>query len=438
MSQCLRESVRRVSGWVIACLVAVLATCWGAPSSFASSSPSIEQLEQAVAALEARVNALAPLQQRVKILEAKLKQYETASAVVQPEAPASTGLILASLTGAGPASDPMRLAAPAQDAASDPQSGWAGLYWGTSVGFGATGSSSRYWNNHRSQDIYGSSNTYSSQSEDYSYSDASAGHSIRESIEHISGGSEGTEWNSGALADLYLGASTHITPRIIAGVQVEGGLSQMLFQSTIPRESLASRSTERTRSTSKSGDGDTSRSRSKGSSSEVQSYIYDEQNKLELDWMFSVIGRAGYLAAPNTLLYGLAGWTYGHFTADDLPFNVGYGQISDFGSHGITVGGGLEQKLSSKWSLRAEYRYTNFGKENFSKKAHLTNSISSKSSSRSADSSTCCDGYTSEGSSQDSGTSSSTYRETYRSNGYFDNDMHVGRIGVTRYFTLGD
>lgn len=332
----------------------------------------------------------------------------------------------------------MRLAAPTQDPASSSQSGWSGLYWGTSVGFGAAGSSSRYWNNHRSQYTSTSNDTNSYQSDDFAYSDRYGSQSIEESIEHISGRSQGTEWNSGALADLYLGTSTHITPRIVAGVQVEGGLSQMLFQSTIPREYRTSRRTERGTSTSNSDDGDTSRSRSKGSGSEVQTYTYDEHNKLELDWMVSVIGRAGYLAAPNTLLYGLAGWSYGHFTAEDLPFNVGYGQISDFGSHGITVGGGLEQKLSSKWSLRAEYRYTNFGKESFSKKAQLTNSISSNSSSGSADSNSCCDGYTYESSSKDSRTSSSVYRDTYRSNGYFDNDMHVGRIGVTRYFTLGD
>ena len=28
--------------------------------------------------------------------------------------------------------------------------------------------------------------------------------------------------------------------------------------------------------------------------------------------------------------------------------------------------------------------------------------------------------------------------ETVNSKGGLDNDMHVGRIGVTRYFTLGD
>ena len=306
------------------------------------------------------------------------------------------------------------------------------------MGFGATGSSSRYWNKRDSKSVSDSSNTGSNTSDGYTYSDTYGSSYVYNSIEYVSGRSDGTEWHNGALADLYLGASTHITPRIIAGVQVEGGLSQMLFQSTIPKEQRKSRSTGRRSSTSSSNDGDTGRSESTETSSEKQLYSYDEQNKLELDWMVSVIGRAGYLATPNTLVYGLAGWSYGHFNVEDLPFNVGYSQISDFGSHGITVGGGLEQRLSSKWSLRAEYRYTNFGKESFSKRATNTNSYSSKSASKSTDHSTCCDGETFRSSSTGSGTSSEVYQDRYQSNGYFDNDMHVGRIGVTRYFTLGD
>ena len=91
-------------------------------------------------------------------------------------------------------------------------------------------------------------------------------------------------------------------------------------------------------------------------------------NQVSLDWMVSVIGRAGFLATPNTLLYGLGGWTFGHFDVDQLAF--GLGRIDSFDSDGPTVGGGIEQKLSPKWSLRAEYRYTNFGTERFSTRSH--------------------------------------------------------------------
>ena len=89
-----------------------------------------------------------------------------------------------------------------------------------------------------------------------------------------------------------------------------------------------------------------------------------EIDQVSLDWMVSVIGRAGFLATPNTLLYGLGGWTFGHFDVDQLAF--GLGRIDSFDSDGPTVGGGIEQKLSPNWSLRAEYRYTNFGTERFS------------------------------------------------------------------------
>jgi len=153
--------------------------------------------------------------------------------------------------------------------------------------------------------------------------------------------------------------------------------------------------------------------------------------------MVSVVGRAGWLATPTTFLYGFGGWTYGHFDGEDLMFQAGLDQISDFGSHGVTVGGGLEKKLSPKWSLRAEYRYTHFGKESFSTRARFNDSRFESGSGRSSDRDTF-DDESSSSSSSETETSSSSNNSTYSSKGYFDNEMHVGRIGVTRYFTLGD
>jgi opacity protein-like surface antigen len=104
---------------------------------------------------------------------------------------------------------------------------------------------------------------------------------------------------------------------------------------------------------------------------------YNDTVHLELDWMVSVIGRAGWLATPTTLLYGLGGWSYAHFDVEDVPYDFGLGKLQDFHANGPTVGGGIEQKLSPKWSLRAEYRYTDFGKHSFSTNSRTTDKDSS-------------------------------------------------------------
>jgi opacity protein-like surface antigen len=72
-----------------------------------------------------------------------------------------------------------------------------------------------------------------------------------------------------------------------------------------------------------------------------------------------LIGRAGFLARPDLLLYGLAGLEFGHFTDPDF-FQL---QGADGGTWAIghTVGAGAEWKLSDHWSPRGEYRYLHFG-----------------------------------------------------------------------------
>jgi opacity protein-like surface antigen len=53
-------------------------------------------------------------------------------------------------------------------------------------------------------------------------------------------------------------------------------------------------------------------------------------------------------------------------------YGFGVGKLEDFNASGPTVGGGIEKKLSPKWSLRAECRYTNFVKHRFSTKSRTT------------------------------------------------------------------
>jgi outer membrane immunogenic protein len=75
-----------------------------------------------------------------------------------------------------------------------------------------------------------------------------------------------------------------------------------------------------------------------------------------MNWSSSLMGRLGWLATPSTLLYATGGVTYAGF---------GLGADFDtFNAWGWAVGAGIEQKLGcshcSNWSLRLEYRFTDF------------------------------------------------------------------------------
>jgi outer membrane immunogenic protein len=77
-----------------------------------------------------------------------------------------------------------------------------------------------------------------------------------------------------------------------------------------------------------------------------------------IDQSWTLGGRAGYLIAPNALLYGLAGYTKTSFhqVSYDLVVVAGTAVLPDF--HGITLGGGLEKLITDNASMRAEYRNT--------------------------------------------------------------------------------
>lgn len=76
----------------------------------------------------------------------------------------------------------------------------------------------------------------------------------------------------------------------------------------------------------------------------------------------SVRGRIGY-AWDRVLVYGTGGVAFGGFngsvqTFGAFPFN-GYDSMSTT-RVGWTVGGGLEYAITNNWSVRAEYRFTQF------------------------------------------------------------------------------
>jgi outer membrane immunogenic protein len=74
---------------------------------------------------------------------------------------------------------------------------------------------------------------------------------------------------------------------------------------------------------------------------------------------FSVLARAGLLSSPNVLWFGEAGWTHTNFNGDlDVPglITASY----DYDANGLTVGAGVEAKLTDKVSLKTDYRYTSY------------------------------------------------------------------------------
>jgi outer membrane immunogenic protein len=79
------------------------------------------------------------------------------------------------------------------------------------------------------------------------------------------------------------------------------------------------------------------------------------QFNADLDNMWTVGGRVGYLVNPETLAYVLAGYTQANFS---LPSGV-----RGDNPGGFTVGGGLETRLAPHWTLKAEYRFTSFDTE---------------------------------------------------------------------------
>jgi outer membrane immunogenic protein len=75
---------------------------------------------------------------------------------------------------------------------------------------------------------------------------------------------------------------------------------------------------------------------------------------LDHNYSWAVGARLGHLVTPSTLVYGTAGYTQAEFELDGL------------GSHtfgGYFVGAGVETFLHANWTLKLEYRFSQFGEE---------------------------------------------------------------------------
>ncbi|MFT4080269.1 outer membrane protein [Rhodomicrobium sp.] len=87
------------------------------------------------------------------------------------------------------------------------------------------------------------------------------------------------------------------------------------------------------------------------------------------DWFGTLRGRLGY-AFGNTLLFGTGGFAYGG--ANQKLDYAGVLFDNNDTRTGWTAGGGIEYKVSQNWSLKGEYQYVDFGKEDLSSAAGNT------------------------------------------------------------------
>ena len=77
---------------------------------------------------------------------------------------------------------------------------------------------------------------------------------------------------------------------------------------------------------------------------------------------FDVGVRAGYLLTPSTLGYLLGGYAWQKGELD--VSGTGFGGGIDAERDGYFVGVGVETAIASNWTLKTEYRFTQFGTDN--------------------------------------------------------------------------
>lgn len=90
--------------------------------------------------------------------------------------------------------------------------------------------------------------------------------------------------------------------------------------------------------------------------------------KANINWFGMVRGRLGY-AFDRTLIYATGGFAYGEVERDNsyfFAFPFGGGPMTGKSSKtttetGYVIGGGLEDALSPKWSVKGEYQYVDLG-----------------------------------------------------------------------------
>lgn len=287
-----------VVGW----LAALLPLCGG--SALADSST--DRVLEKIAALEARVATL----------ESKNKEYRREAQEARVAARAANDRLLRLSNAALPTKVP---SANSVDPAQPIASSWTGAYWGASAGGAAT----------RSR--VNSSDRYTS---------AFAGNPPPNNV--IGYDTLGTSQSSsgdGALIDVFAGWNAELSRRFVVGAQFEATAANLNFTSAGTR-----------RYAYLDANGPTG-----------QTAVGDFRPQVASRWIATALLRAGVLINDQTLFYGLGGWSLAQLEARNLSDNPFFQPVETFMSNGWTAGAGIERRLDSNWSVRAEYRYTGFG-----------------------------------------------------------------------------
>lgn len=88
----------------------------------------------------------------------------------------------------------------------------------------------------------------------------------------------------------------------------------------------------------------------------------------KLDWFASASLRAGWLPSPDTMIYVIGGYSYAHYQLEgELFLDIGDGIEADVDEdqdfNGYHLGAGVESMLTDNLTVRVEYRFTQYGKE---------------------------------------------------------------------------
>lgn len=206
--------------------------------------------------------------------------------------------------------------------------------------------------------------------------------------------------HTGATGALSIGWQSRLADNIVAGFQIDGGLSNIQARLS---GGATNTSTLTTISDACGGPRPGQCTPVTSSSTSSSSAITSINDTLAHRWFVSALVKAGFLIDPYSLIYALGGWSYANFEAPSVQ--------SSFGANGVTVGAGIERRISPIWSLKAEYRYTKF--QNTTVSLPVTS--------------------TSTGTSSASNSNSSSFTETATR---FNVDMHSALIGIARSFDL--
>lgn len=213
---------------------------------------------------------------------------------------------------------------------------WTGLYFGGSVGLGKMATDSRSNSDFRS--------TFSSTSfGSIGWPPLQQTVTIYEDTTVSRGNSEGSDDGSfGAMGGVLFGGNLQL------GLFVLGGEINMDWLDYTSRSTVDVQSTTTsTNAAVQSVDGGPFFPL--GEYSQTYTENYRSVFEPNLDWKATILARAGMLVNDNVLAYGLIGYARAGFT--NAPFDT---------RNGVSYGGGVDWALGDGWSIRAEYRRTEF------------------------------------------------------------------------------